>query len=285
MDSFERYKYETERLRKRMQKDRRLVVDNSDSGNIKRKPLSDISNRSVRHGNHPGENVISKQHLFQLHKQVNKPRHATPRFSYSIADFVNVHKPSQEDTKVFGVSNRFRKFETEFKSIDPSYLSNEEIELLRVFYSIWGFVRWFKINKFDYIIHDPNNELKRRILNNVCTPSTLHPPSNTKSSLNSICETYKYVRPEFLKNELEVKPTHLILKVQRIGKFMYSAELSSLATNNSCIVLLIAADTRFSLTNDSLIALNENDCYLHNTLSVYTRWYIYTDTLLDIQMT
>lgn len=287
MDEFERYKARTALLRRQMIKEKRLNVFSKkdlQSGNKNmemRIPLMDRTNRKRIKGDQKDNSITSSDITSNLFTRRTPNVSIQKNRSYSILELKKLTSGFKPKA-LFGVSNRFLNFHKEFDTIKLSHIRVEHIQTFQVFSSILTFVSWFKLNKFDYIIHDKNNQLKQNVLKRLVTPHrTKLKPKDDDITKNMFLQ--KYIRIEYNKDSLS--PSHLIIRCKKVGKFMYSVRLKSLIDQEITYCLLIASDTRYDLKNDSLIILDDNHSYLHNigksTVKVYSRWHVYTDRPID----
>lgn len=287
MDEFERFKARAALLRKRMIQENRLnIIKKNDlqNGHIldRRIPLLDRTNRKrVKRDQKDTNSVTSSDitsNLLRKNPNVEVSQRGT---TYSIFELKKLTMGSKPKA-LFGVLNRFQNFHKEFERIELSHIRAEHMQVFQVLCSLISFVDWFKLNKFDYIIHDKNNQLKEKVLKGTITPKEIKSkPKDDDITKNMHLQ--KYLRIELNKHNLY--PTHLILRCKKIGKFMYSAKVKLLTTKEITYCLLIASDTRYDLKDDSLLILDDNNSYLHqigkSEVKVYNRWHVYTDKPID----
>lgn len=179
-------------------------------------------------------------------------------------------------------NNKFSKFTKEFEApLVDNIASNRAIS------GPIEFINWFKNNKFDYILQNKNYEVPQQLNeDNPQVPATQKVSKQSSSDILTQLKREVYLRPEFRTDKS--LPSHTILYVKKIGRFMYFAHVKNILNKEVEKILLIATDLRFNLEKDALLVLLNKCSYSKRfndkVLRVYLRWHVYRDEILDLKL-
>lgn len=153
------------------------------------------------------------------------------------------------------------------------------------------FVEWFKINKFDYILVDKDLEALRAIYNSEKVRASIKMKntsvdSKQKEGMVDQLSKQRYIRHEQYKKASNPSPTHIVQTYKRVGKFMSTAKVKDIQTNETSVVLLLRTDIRFKVDTNDLLILMDKSCTTHlidnKKIPVYMNWQIYRERPIDI---
>lgn len=248
MDPFERHRLQVEARKK-----------------LKRIPLLDKTNIHK----HAHKNLYRN-----IPKNRKNPDPNAPKSSLSMKHIMQVMKNPIPNQIASGINARYKRVLSEFPSHLVSLQKSGLLAEYQVSSTILEYMRWFKNHKFNYVIPS-DKTLKTQVEQGKQIGE--HGTGSVPSIVSGMRQ--KYMRPELIGTP---NPTHKLRLIDRVGKFMYSAQVELLVeppNNESRLekVLLSAVDTGFNMVPGSLLILKANNSYLHGSIRFYLHWHVYSD--------
>ncbi|ODV80335.1 uncharacterized protein CANTADRAFT_233137 [Suhomyces tanzawaensis NRRL Y-17324] len=286
-DPFELYELQARANIKRMKLEKRLnskqsqpPIKETQPNDFKqvRKPLQEIPNSLTnivrntkeRDASGPKTNISMKNLIKNLHLQQSLGSQQTSRTPISKVI-------SMTDSKGFirtqrnGLNNRFSDISKSILNTLPTK-GNEPTMMNTAF--VKAFIEWFKINRYDYNITNPETEnIRNRLINDS--------PQRTTSEQRTPVVTNQFKKIDEVSN-----PTHIVVESRMIGKFLYCAKLRCTRTGTGSTAILPRTDTRFEVHKDDLLVLpdrpSNNQNILGVVLPVFYQWKILHGKPMDV---
>ncbi|KAK6456306.1 uncharacterized protein RJT20DRAFT_43602 [Scheffersomyces xylosifermentans] len=312
-DPFELHRTQSEANIKRMKKEKRLVIASGSSQtthNGSRRPLGDIPVNISRSQINIGDKkqpIVNNVHMQRQSVPTNQ--HGAPRHELKKL-LLNVHRRKLPiRLPEADISIPISKLKPTYRSLDLSVnarlglnrysqITNEMLHVMNNMPSrqkfhflqqsqrhLRGFIEWFKNNRYDYIaeskdipdiseqfgtqqlIPDTNTMIHKKV-----QPSSLTPFKSPNEGIATQLAHSRYVKKP------NVRPTHVIESSSRIGKFIDSALVKDLKTDEKYVILLLRTDLRFKISKNDRLVLGQHSVHSHivngKSLQIYSRWEI-----------
>jgi len=223
-DPFKVYEQQAHVNRKRMRREQRLIVGKLPVLTTKtrtRRVLGQI-NTNVRSNNRSPKHSVPSCRVPEDEKSTTVQSTAVSVSGMVIPDkFVTMRNNEKYD-----VLNRVLAILSTLKAIDPELTLCKQVAT--------SYFEWFKHHRFLYIWDRRHrNPIRTTTANSEMPLSILHYPINISA------------------------PTHLILRIKKIGCFMYVCHVVELKTSNASVVILAVSYTQ-TLQPDDKLVLQDN---------------------------
>lgn len=324
-DPFELHRLQSEANIKKMKMEKRLNVFNGNaikSGTTlvtlklaetysKRLVLSDKTNTNCLNQNvkYRNEKLMNKpkvtisgmrDSIIAMHRKPNTQKLSIQKASINKSNKISIFSLSSiiKNTKFTthmknGCNNRLLEISRDIIIYIPfeSTNTNKDSILSQARLYVKSFIEWFKINKFDYILVAKNLEALKTNSEaenfRACIPKEKFSVlSKKKVGMVGQISKQRYVRHDQRQKTANPKPTHIVQKYKKVGKFMATAAVKDIYTNKNSIVLLLRTDIRFKVnTNDMLVLIDKSRTtqFIDNKeIPVYMNWQIYKEKPIDI---
>lgn len=323
-DPFEIHRLQFEANVKKMKIEKRLNVFNGNAINsgttpatlklskeFRKQVLSDKTNVSYSNstGSYRNEHLMMKpkvtisgmrNSIIAMHRKPSGNKISTQKCPTNKQDKISIFTLSSviKNTKFsarmkYGCNDRLLEISKDIVKYTPferihattgSILSQAHLYAKKLF-------EWFKINKFDYILVNKDVEALKTGYNNEKVRESIKIKNNCldikqNEGMVERLSKQRYIRHGQYKKSVNPNPTHIVETCKRIGKFMSTAKVKDIQTNETSVVLLLRTDIRFKVNANDLLVLMDKSCATqlidNKKIPVYMNWQIYREKPIDI---